>query len=67
MPPTEAFPRARAAAERALEIDPDLSEARTVIASIKGAYEGDLHGSEQEARSCEVRTIRGPIRAWRSG
>jgi len=56
VPPTEAFPRARAAAERALEIDPDLSEARTVIASIKGAYEGDLHGAEQEARAAIVRS-----------
>jgi TolB-like protein/Tfp pilus assembly protein PilF len=56
VPPTEAFPRARAAAERALEIDPDLSEARTVIASIKGAYEGDLQGAEHEARAAIVRS-----------
>ena len=56
VPPTEAFPRARAAAERALEIDPDLSEARSVIASIKGGYEGDLHGAEQEARAAIARS-----------
>ncbi len=48
--PTEAFPRARAAAERALEIDPRLSEARTVMAMIKGSFERDLQGGEREAR-----------------
>ena len=44
--PTEAFPRAREAAARALEIDPDLSEARSVIAMIKGSYDWDLAGAE---------------------
>jgi serine/threonine-protein kinase len=56
VPPTEAFPRARAAAERALEIDPDLSEARSVIAMIKGSYERDLEGAEQEARAAIARS-----------
>src|SRR5688572_754603 len=49
--PTEAFPRARAAAERAIEIDPNLSEARAVIAMVKGSFEGDLHSAEREARA----------------
>jgi TolB-like protein/Tfp pilus assembly protein PilF len=49
--PTEAFPRARAAAERALEIDPDLSEARSVMAMIKGSFERDLRSAEREARA----------------
>jgi serine/threonine protein kinase/tetratricopeptide (TPR) repeat protein len=49
--PTEAFPRARAAAERALEIDPNLAEARAVIAMVKGSFEGDLHRAEREARA----------------
>lgn len=51
VPPTEAFPRARAAAERALEIDTNLSEARTVMAMVKGSFERDLHGGEREARA----------------
>lgn len=51
VPPTEAFPRARAAAERALEIDPNLSEARTVMAMVKGSFERDLRGAEGEARA----------------
>jgi len=49
--PTEAFPRARAAAERALEIDPQLAEARSVIAMIKGSFERDLDAGEREARA----------------
>jgi serine/threonine-protein kinase len=49
--PTDAFPRARAAAERALEIDPDLSEARSVMAMVRSSYERDLDGAEREARA----------------
>ena len=54
--PTDAFPRARAAAERALEIDPDLSEARSVIAMIAGSYERDLDRAEREARAAIARS-----------
>jgi serine/threonine protein kinase/tetratricopeptide (TPR) repeat protein len=54
--PTEAFPRAREAAARALEIDPDLSEARSVIAMIKGSYDWDLDGAEREARAAIARS-----------
>jgi serine/threonine protein kinase/tetratricopeptide (TPR) repeat protein len=49
--PGEAFPRARAAAQRALEIDGDLAEARAVMSMIKGSYERDLVGAEREARA----------------
>jgi serine/threonine-protein kinase len=48
--PKDAFPNARAAAERALEIDPQLSEARAVLASIKSYFEWDLDKGEKEAR-----------------
>ena len=54
--PHEAFPRAREAAERALEIDPDLSEARSVIAMIAGSYQWDLAGAEREARAAIARS-----------
>jgi serine/threonine protein kinase/tetratricopeptide (TPR) repeat protein len=54
--PTEAFPRARAAAERALEIDPDLTEARSVMAMIKGSFERDLDGAERESRRAVARS-----------
>jgi len=46
--PKDALPKARSAAHRALEIDPMLSEARTVLAAIKGYYDWDLEGSEKE-------------------
>jgi len=49
--PEDAFPKAKAAAEKALEIDPDLAEARSVIASTKGSYDFDLQGAEREARA----------------
>jgi serine/threonine protein kinase/tetratricopeptide (TPR) repeat protein len=54
--PTDAFPRAQAAAERALEIDPDLSEARSVIASVKAGFAGDLDGAERDARAAIARS-----------
>jgi len=57
--PTEAFPRARAAAERALEIDPGLSEARTVIAMVK-SYEWDSVGAETDARAAIEQSSRYP-------
>jgi serine/threonine-protein kinase len=53
--PTDAFPRAREAAEQALEIDPDLAEARAVIAMIKGSYERDVVAGEWEARAAIAR------------
>jgi len=50
LPPKEAFPKARAAANRALEIDPALSEARTVVAAIQNYFEWDLEGAEKAFR-----------------
>jgi serine/threonine-protein kinase len=49
--PKDAFPKARAAAEKALEIDPHLSEARTVLAGIRSFYEWDPAGGESQARA----------------
>ena len=48
--PTDALPKARAAAEKALAIDPELAEARAVIAAIKSSFDWDLAGAEKEAR-----------------
>jgi serine/threonine protein kinase/tetratricopeptide (TPR) repeat protein len=56
LPPTEAFPRARAAAEQALAIDPTLSEARSVMASVKADYEWDLDAAERESRAAIERS-----------
>ena len=49
--PHDVWPKAKAAANRALEIDPDLSEARVVLGSFKTVYEWDLPGAEKELRT----------------
>jgi serine/threonine-protein kinase len=49
--PKEAFPKARSAAEKALAIDPQLAEARAVLASIRGFFELDLIGAEKDSRA----------------
>lgn len=46
--PSDAYPKAKAAAQRALEIDPNLLEARTVLAAVKCDYEWDVEGAERE-------------------
>jgi len=48
MPPKEAFPKARAAARRAIEIDGTLGEAHASLAHINFQYDRDWLGSEQE-------------------
>ena len=46
--PEEAFPQARAAAQRALEIDDSLAETHTSLGFIKMGYEWDWAGSEAD-------------------
>jgi serine/threonine protein kinase/Tfp pilus assembly protein PilF len=48
--PREAFPRAKAAATRALELDTSLGEARTVLATVRFWYEWDWSGAEEDFR-----------------
>jgi TolB-like protein/predicted Ser/Thr protein kinase len=48
--PKDAYERARAAAARALEIDPNLAEAHAILAAIKTTYEWDWQGAEREYR-----------------
>jgi TolB-like protein len=45
--PKEAFPKAKAAAEKALEIDRDLAEAHASLAMVKFTYEWDWAGAEK--------------------
>jgi tetratricopeptide (TPR) repeat protein len=47
-PPKEAFPKARAAAVRALELDETLAGAHTSLALIKSKFDWDWPGAEQE-------------------
>lgn len=46
MPPSEAFPKAEAAAERALEIDPDLAEAYASLGLSKFQFDWDWQKAE---------------------
>ena len=48
MPPTEAMPRAKAAARNALEIDPTFAEANAALGYVKLAYDRDLVGATRE-------------------
>ena len=48
LPPREAFPRAKAAATRALELDPSLGEAHTVLAVVRFWHEWNWAGAEAE-------------------
>jgi len=47
-PPKEAFPKAKAAAMQALQIDDKLAEAHTSLAHIKFVYEWDWASAERE-------------------
>jgi TolB-like protein/DNA-binding winged helix-turn-helix (wHTH) protein len=48
MPPREAMPRAKAAARKALDIDPRLAEAHTSLAYVLMAFDWDLPAAEKE-------------------
>lgn len=48
VPPSEAYPKAREAAQTALELDENLAEAYTSLAWVKYRYEGDWFGAETD-------------------
>ncbi len=50
LPPKESFQEARAAAEKALKIDPELGEARTALAGVKFYHDWDWAAAETEFR-----------------
>jgi tetratricopeptide (TPR) repeat protein len=50
MPAAEAVPRAQAALQRALELDPDLAEAHATLGLLKSNCEWDFRGGEAEFR-----------------
>lgn len=49
-PADETFPKAKAAAQKALELDPNLGEAHTVFAYTLANYDWNFSASEQEYR-----------------
>ena len=50
LPPSEAMPRAREAATKAIELDPRLAEGHTSLAGIKFSFDWDWQGAETEFR-----------------
>jgi serine/threonine-protein kinase len=46
--PADVMPKARAAADRALELSPSLAEARTARACVRAMYEWDWKGAEDD-------------------
>jgi TolB-like protein/Flp pilus assembly protein TadD len=50
MPPGEAKPRAREAAQRALQLNPQLAEAHAVLGNVAMSYDWDLPTAEGELR-----------------
>lgn len=48
MPSQEAYPKAKEAALKALQLDPNLSTAYVSLASIKATFDWDFPGAEQE-------------------
>ena len=50
VPPAESYPRALAAAERALDLDESLAEAHTALGAINCDYRWDWEAAEREHR-----------------
>ena len=63
--PREAFPKAKAAAARALEIDPSLGEAHATLGYIHLHYDWDLEAAEREfRRALELAPNHPPAHYW---
>ena len=63
--PKEAFPKAKAAAEKALEIDGTLAEAHSSLAEVKTYYDHDWLGAEREfQRALELNPSYSTAHQW---
>jgi len=49
-PPSEAYPRAREAAEKALQLDDSLADAHALLGEVRVNYDPDWNGGEKEFR-----------------
>jgi TolB-like protein/DNA-binding winged helix-turn-helix (wHTH) protein/Tfp pilus assembly protein PilF len=65
VPPSEAMPKARAAALRALELDETLSDAHVSLGLVKSRYDWDWSGSEHEfKRAIELNRSNAMAHLW---
>jgi len=68
IPPKEAFLKARAAANKALEIDDTLAEAHNSLAMVKENYDWDWEGAEREyKRAIELNPSYATAHQWYAG
>jgi serine/threonine-protein kinase len=65
--PEEAYPRAKAAAKRALEYDPQLAEAMTSLGKVLCWYEWDFRGAEAQLRQAVALNPNDAEAAWSFG
>ncbi len=67
LPPAEAFPKAKAAAEKALELDSNCGEAHAALAWTAAGYNWDWGTAEREfRRGVELKPQYGPAHIWYS-
>jgi eukaryotic-like serine/threonine-protein kinase len=65
LPPEEAFPKGKAAAQIALQIDPDLAEAHTSLAALLWLHDWQWEGAETEfKRSLELSPTYATANHW---
>jgi tetratricopeptide (TPR) repeat protein len=65
MPPNQAMPLAKAAALKALELDPELAEAHISLAYVKLSYDWDLPGAQREfTRGLELNPNSATAKHW---
>ena len=65
LPASEAMPKARDLARRALEIDPDLAEAHAMLGIVAGHYDFDWSETERRFRTaCAREPISPHLRQW---
>ena len=65
LPPREVMPKARAAAVKALELDPDLADAHTALGIVKLEYDFDFAGAENALRrAIELNPNSALARVW---
>jgi TolB-like protein/Tfp pilus assembly protein PilF len=65
--PADAFPNVKAAAIKALELDPSLADAHAALGFVKSVYERDWPGAGAEyERAVELQPFDPALRQWRS-
>ncbi len=64
-PPSQAFPKAKAAAARALELNPELAEAHAALGFARFYFDWDWKGAEESfRRGLEANPNYPPVRQW---